>query len=286
MTQSNKSIIRGLFFGFVLHASADVEIRAETKDHPGPYREWSQEFLQFEPENLHGMTAEKLAKMSLDDPLLRYAYIQVFLQNAGGLANLEGEHLLILSDMRRRGDAITPLLLELARQNQETMFEDALLNSIAEVGNIDLEPYLEYARNVLQERTQTMNATLAEYASLLLANHGTKQDLAILELVIAERSYTARGVTQSLNVFKRRLERLERAKQATRPLLRGEPSTSEAATGNIAENATKESVANRDGHISTKSWMIWALFGMIIAAILIWRWKSQSTSLKPPSGPI
>ena len=103
---------------------------------------------------------------------------------------------------------------------------------------------------------------------------GAKQDLALLEQVIAERPYTARGVTKSLEVFKRRLERV---KQASRPILRGEPSASEAATGNVAENATKQSVANRDGHISTKSWMIWALFGMIIAAIPIWRWKSKST---------
>lgn len=32
-------------------------------------------------------------------------------------------------------------------------------------------------------------------------------------------------------------------------------------------------------------WLI-GIFGVITAAFLVWRWKSQSTSLKPPSGPI
>jgi hypothetical protein len=276
MCQSNKSIICGLFLGFVLHASADVEMKPETSStHPGPYREWSQDFLQFEPENLHGMNAEKLAKMSLDDPLLRYAYIQVFLQNLREPDTLEPEQVVVLEDMRRRSDSITSLLLELARQNQETGFEQSLLYRITEVGNIDVAPYLEYARNLLRERTQTMNANLAESASLLLANHGSKQDLALLEQVISERPYVARGVSEKLKILN---NRLERSKQATRPILRGESSPSEAATANVAEKATKQSVANRDGNISTKSWMIWAPFGMIIAAILIWRWKSKSAS--------
>lgn len=274
MFQCNKSIICSLMLSLSLLAGADVEMKPETNDHPGPYRPWSKEYLQFDRDDLRGITSEKLAKMPLEDPLLRHAYIHIFLQNVGGLTNLEGEHLLILSDMRRRGETATPLLLDLARQNQETIYEQSLLYRITEVGNIDVAPYLEYSRNLLRERTHTMNANLAESASLFLANHGSKQDLALLEQVIAERPYVARGVSEKLKILK---NRLERAKQATRPILRGESSASEAATGNVTEKATKHFVAKRDGNISMKSWMIWALFGMIIAAILIWRWKSKPT---------
>jgi uncharacterized membrane protein YukC len=39
---------------------------------------------------------------------------------------------------------------------------------------------------------------------------------------------------------------------------------------------TNQSVENQDANISKKSWMIWVLFGMIIAAVLVWRWKSKS----------
>jgi hypothetical protein len=264
-----KWILYSLIFGVALHAGADVEIKPEIKDHPKSYREWSQEFLQFEREHLHGMTAEKMAKMSLDDPLLRYAYIQVFLRNLREPDTLEPEQALILEDLRRRGNAITPLLLELARQNQETMFESALLDEIAEVGNIDLNLYLEYARSLLRERTQTMNASLARWASMLLANHGSKQDLVLLEQVISERSFTARGITESLEVLKQRLDRLERAKQATRPILRDKPSANIAAANSAAAEALKQPVANISGNALTSSWMIWVVAGIVISG-LVW----------------
>lgn len=207
MCQFIKLIICCLIFGVASHAGADVEIKPEDENLAGKNRPLSQEYHQFDRDDLRGMTAEKLANMSLDDPLLRYAYIHTFLLNYGGLANLEPADALILEDMRRRGESITPLLLELARQNQDSMFESRLLNRIAEVGNIDLEPYIEYARTLLQERTQTMNSSLAECASLFLANHGSEQDLALLKKVIEERSYTARGVTKSLKVFESRSHR-------------------------------------------------------------------------------
>jgi hypothetical protein len=283
MYRCNKSIICGLFLGLTLHASADVDIKPEDENQTGRNRPLSQEFRKFERDDLRGITAESLAKMSFEDPLLRHAYIDVFLRYMIDSNTPEREETVVLEDMRSRGNSITPLLLELARENQDSIFESALLDQIAQVGNIDLEPYLQYARTLLRERTQTMNFVLAQPASMLLANHGSKSDLVLLEQVIAERPFTARDVTESLEFFKRRLER---AKQATRPLLRGDPSAKEAATGNVAEKSTKQSVASRDGSVPTKSWMIWAPFGMIIAAILIWRWKSQSTSLKPPSGPI
>lgn len=274
MSRWNKTIICSLIISLTLLAKAEYQIPPETNDHPGPYGPRSKEMQEFNEDKMRGLTAEKLAKMSFDDPLLRYAYFNIFSRNIREPDTLASEEAVVLEDMRRRGDSITPLLLELARQNQDTIFESALLQHIAEVGNLDLEPYLKYARTFLQERTQTMNSDLAECASLLLANHGTKEDLVLLERVISERPYVARGVSEKLKIFK---ERLERAKQATRPILRGEAPASEAATGNVAEKATKQSVANRDGHISTKSWMIWASFGMIIAAILIWRWKSKPT---------
>jgi hypothetical protein len=272
MYQCSKSIICSLIFGIALHASADVEMRPETKNNSGPYRPWSQEYRQFEPEHLHGMTAEKLAKTSLDDPLLRYAYIQVFLQNVGGLDNLEPEQSVVLADMRRRGEAITPLLLELARQNQETIYEVALLDRIDQVGTINLDPYLEYARNLLRERTQTMNYSLAEWASGLLSRHGSQEDVKLLERVLEERPYVTLGVSESLKIFK---NRLNRPKQVTRPILSNGLSASEAATDSAAAEAKKQSASNRKGNISSRSWMIWVLFGIIISSILIWRWKSH-----------
>lgn len=270
MFQCNKLIICGLLIGLAIHASADVEMKPEDENQTGRNRPLSQAYQQFDRDDLRGMTAERLAKMSLDDPLLRHAYINIFLRNIREPDTLEPEEAAVLEDMRRRGDSITPLLLELARENQDSIFESALLDQISEVENIDLEPYLQYARTLLRERTQTINYTLAECASLFLANHGSKQDLALLEEVIAERSYTARGVAKSLEVFKRRLERLERMKQATRPKLREKPSASSVAgSERAAAGAEKQPVGNIRGIVSTRPWLIWVLVG-IIMSVLVW----------------
>jgi len=273
MFQSNKSVICGLFLGLVLHASSEVETRLLSKDQPGPYRPWSREYRQFDRDDLHGMTAEKLAKMSLDDPLLRHAYIYVFLQNVRELDTLEPEQAVALEDMRRRRDSITPLLLELARQNQETGFEGALLDGIAEVGNIDLDPYLEYARKLLRERTQTMNYSLAQCASMLLANHGSKQDLALLEQVVAERPYVSRGVSEELKVLQ---ARLNKTKPETRPVMRDKPPASGATTGGNMSVAST-SVANSRDKASTMSWILWVLCGIVLIGMF---WKLLKKGVK------
>lgn len=275
MFQPHKLIISVLFLGLAVHVNADVDMKPPDENLIGRHRPLSEEYRRFDSDDLRGMTAEKLGSMPLEDPLLRYAYMSIFFRNLREPDTLAPEEAVVLEDMRRRGDSIAPLLLELARQNQDSIFERALLGNIADVGNLDLDPYLEYARELLRDRTQTINYNLAMNASRLLENHGGKQDLALLEQVISERSYVARGVAESIKELKRRLERLERAKQATRPLLRGDPSASEAATGNVAEKVTKQSVASRDGSVPTQSWMIWVSVGIIIAAILFWYWKSK-----------
>jgi hypothetical protein len=221
---------------------------------------------EFNEDKMRGLSAEKLAKMSFDDPLLRYAYFNIFSRNIREPDTLDSEEAVVLEDMRRRGDSITPLLLELARQNQETIYEQSLLYYIFEIGNLNLDPYLEYARTLLRERTQSMNSNLAEAASLLLANHGTKEDLDILEHVIAERPYVVRGVSEKVKIFK---ERLGRATQATRPMLRDKPSASVVAADSAAARAEKQSVANTSGNASTGSLMIWVIAGIVISG-LVW----------------
>lgn len=228
MFQPLKLIISVLFLGLAVHANADVEMKPPDEKVIGRFRPLSEEYRRFDRDDLRGMTAEKLGSMPLEDPLLRHAYMSIFFRDLRKPETQAPEVAVILEDMRRRGDSITPLLLELARQNQDSIFESALLGYIADVGNLDIDPYLEYARELLRDRTQTINHDLAISASRLLENHGGKQDLAPLEQVITERSYVARSVSESVKELKRRLERAERAKQATRPILRGESSTSEA----------------------------------------------------------
>jgi hypothetical protein len=158
------------------------------------------------------------------------------------------------------------MLLKLAMENQETRYECALLYSIDEVGTINLDPYLEYSRNLLRERTQTMSASLAEWASRLLSRHGSKEDVELLARVIEERPFVARGVSQSLKELKRRLDS---PKQVSRPMLKDSPPTSEAATDYAADSARRPSTAKGVEETQSKPWIIWISF-IIVAGAMLW----------------
>jgi hypothetical protein len=179
-----------LLIGLASYASADVEIKPEDENQIGRNRPLSHEYQQFDRNDLRGVTSERLSEISFDDPLLRNAYINIFLRNIKERDNFEAEESVVFEDMCKRGDSITPLLLELAEENQDSIFESALLDGIAEVENIDLNPYLEYSRNLFRCRVQTMNCMLTQPAAMLLANHGSKSDLGLLEQVIKERSHS------------------------------------------------------------------------------------------------
>lgn len=266
MFRFNKIVICFWILWAVPYVGADVEIKPEGKDHPGSYRPWSPELKQVNPEHLYGITAEKLAKMSLDDPLLKYAYFDVLGNALQGLGTSEPEQALVLADMRRRGEAVTPMLLKLANENQETGIESAILDRIDQVGTVNLAPYLEYSRNLLRERTQTMNASLAGCASGLLSRHGSKEDIKLLERVLEERAYVATFVSDSLKALKRRLDS---PKPISRPMLKDSSPTSEAATDNAADSARRPSTAKRVEETPSKPWITWISF-IFVAGIMLW----------------
>ena len=72
--------------------------------------------------------------MTLDDPLLKWAYASVFLESMGPLEQLRPTLKLALADMRRRGEAVSPMLLRLISENQENRIEFSILGKIALLG--------------------------------------------------------------------------------------------------------------------------------------------------------
>ena len=263
MSHYRRLIACFLFCGVALLVFAEVEIK--TQNYPGPYRPWSLEFQKVNPEDLHHIDAEGLAKMSSDDPLLKYAYMDVFLRNVGGLDNLEPEQALVLADMRRRGEAVTLMLLKLAADNQETIYESALLSRIDQVKTVNLDPYLEYARNLLRERTQTMSASVAGCAASFLSRHGSKDDVELLRNVMEQRPYVADSVTRKLDGLVRRLEQPE---SQTRPTMKDRSRMSEVMT---TSNTTGKPLAASDtsnGKIPLKMWIAWILLAIVSIGIL------------------
>ena len=263
MSQSRNLIACSLFCGVTLHAFAEVE--SQTKNYPGPHRSWSLEFQKVNPEDLYHIDAEGLAKMSADDPLLKYAYMDVFLRNVGGLDNLEPEQALVLADMRRRGEAVTLMLLKLAADNQETIYESALLSRIDQVKTVNLDPYVAYARNLLRERTQTMSASLAGAAASFLSRHGSKDDVELLRNVMEQRPYVADSVTRKLDGLVRRLEQ---PLPQTRPTMKDRSRTSE---GTPTSTTIRKPLAASDtinGKLPSKMWIAWILLAIMSIGIL------------------
>ncbi len=141
----------------------------------GPRRPMSPEMqaVSRNPDLLDNLGAEDLAKMSLDDPLLKWAYASVFLRSWHLSEQLEPPLEVVLADMRRRGGAVSPMLLKLISENQENQIEFSILGQVGYLDTVRIEPFLEYARKLLRERTQTMTGGAAGVASSVLGKYGT-----------------------------------------------------------------------------------------------------------------
>ena len=241
---------------YLLNAATVLASVAGAVDHAGPYRPYSAEF-DGSDSVLHGLDEAAYGRMSLEDPVLKRAYRAVFGSSiGGGFYNLPPEVSAALADLRKRGDTVTPMLLQLMDKNKETGFESSVLASVAAVGSIQLDPYLDYARNLLRERTHSMSANLAGCASILLASHGTKEDAKLLKWVMETRPWLAASVKQQLDELNRRLNF---QKQETRPPLKDRPAANEPPKIDFRNVGQKTpTVIAEKGQESTR-WVAWFL---------------------------
>lgn len=215
-----------------------------------------------DPDLLDNLRAEDLAKMSLDEPLLKWAYACVFTRSMGPFEQLETPLELVLADMRRRGEDVSPMLLKLISENQENRIEFSILGKIEHLDTVRIEPFLEYSRKLLRERTQTMTAGAAGAACYTLSRHGTKEDEALLEWVIEERPYVASEFTGGLKILR---DRLNPPQSGSRPERRDIPSSNDGKGVGPAEGMEDHSQAENSATSQTKQWLIG---GMILVVLL------------------
>ena len=217
---------------------------------------------------LDNLGAEDLAKMSLDDPLLKWAYARVFLDSMGPFEQLEPPLELALADMRRRGEAVSPMLLKLISENQENRIEFSILGKIEALDTVRIEPFLEYARKLLRERTQTM--TDAEVASYILARHGTREDKALLEWVIKERPFFTYSITKDLKILR---ARLDPPPPGSRPERRDIPSSNAGKDAGPAEGIKDHP---QDGGSAISQTTPWIISGIILVVLVgVYRFLRQ-----------
>ena len=219
------------------------------------------------PDLVENLRAEDLAKMTLNDPLLKWAYAEVFLRSMGPFEQLAPPQKLALADIRRRGEAVSPMFLKLIEENRETRIESSVLGKIEHLGTVRLEPFLEYARKLLRERTRS---DVVAVASGLLARRGTKEDIELFEWVLTQRPFAVTDLNKELRNLRARLD----PPPGPRPERREIPSSDLRSEARSAKG-TEDHPQDRGSATSVaKPWLI----GGIIFVILLVAYRLQRRS--------
>jgi hypothetical protein len=247
---------------------ADMAARLREMDksgnRPDAHRRMSPEMdeVSNHPDLLNNLGAEDLAKMSLDDPLLKWAYANVFLRSIGPFKQLEPPLELVLADMRRRGEGVSPMLLKLIEENRETRIESSILGHIEHLDTVRIEPFLEYARKLLRERTRS---DVVGEASGLLAQRGTKEDVELFEWVLTQRPFAVTDLTNALKILR---ARLASPPVAPRPGRREIPSPNVGSVGSPAKDAGNHHHQDEGDTLSrTKPWLIGGLILVVLLGL-------------------
>jgi len=228
---------------------------------PDPHRPASPELNAVDSTVIENLKAEDLAKMSLDDSVLKSAYANVFQRSMGAFEQLAPPQELALADMRRRGEAVSPMLLKLIEENRETLIESSVLGDIENLGTVHLEPFLEYARKLLRER---LRSDVVAEASRLLARRGTKEDIELFEWVLTQRPFAVTDLTKSLKILR---DRLASPTAAPRPERREIPSPNVGSVGSPAKDTGNHHQDKGDSLSRTKPWLIGGLILVVLLGL-------------------
>jgi hypothetical protein len=211
---------------------------------------------------LYPLREDDFRKMSLNDPVLQSAYIRLFLQSKGYFheSDLSEHNKAAVADLKRRGNSVTPLLLDLMKTNPYSNFEASVVLLIGHVPGIDPQPYVAYAREAMTTRYQTMNSTLAGGIAILLSEKGTEADRALLREVAMKRPYL-KGVILSPDPVP--TKKASDGSGATTLV----PSDVKHRTDETRAAVPSQSQA--DVEPLTRRWFVWTL--VVVAAIgLLW----------------
>lgn len=243
-------------------------IRDESRNRADPHRPMSLEMQGVNPSDVEQLTAEELAAMTLDNPLLKMAYASVFMDSIHKLSHTDPARQLALADMRRRGESVSPVLLNLIKENKETRIESSILCFIPYLDTVNIEPFLNYARDLLRERT---NSDVAGVASLLLAERGAKEDVELLEWLLEQNPYAEYDISKNLKALRLRLETTNKSHQK----IDERPSVGKSSDNRSMEKG--KGLSEKSWYMDAPfSWKIWFLSGPVLIGILwlsIRKWR-------------
>lgn len=216
-----------------------------------------------------GLKEEDLRNMSIADPQLRLAYAFLVRAAMGGAKIVDArtpEMMAVLNDLKRRGNSVTPLLLDIMAKNHNTRYEHLIPHIISRVGTIEMAGYLDYLREMVRTRPDEISAAANEVTAELFLEHGTPEDAKMMQDLAKKRPFLAPSLERAFNL--QRYKNPDRSKPAQttpelKPLQFFQPTPKTKAP-----EAKPTSTPNQEPTSSTP-WSI--VFVLIVAAIgLLW----------------
>jgi hypothetical protein len=172
----------------------------------GNYRSLEESLM--DAEATRSITADQLQSLPLNAPLLRLAYSEVFLgaiNDQFDAKDMLPQCIVALTDMRRRGETVVPLLLDMLEKNQDTPLEGGLVQFAPGIKTFDIAPFMEYARVAIRSRALTLNSSNGGSMAALLASHGTEPDLSLLKWFAETRPYLTATLSPEISHLEQRL---------------------------------------------------------------------------------
>ena len=145
------------------------------------------------------LQAQELSELGLEDERLHRQYLDLF--GVYRAVDIKYEQLPqsivpVVRDIHRRGEAVGPVLLKLMEESENTLFEAGVLSSVDVFTEIDLDPFVLYARKALDERLDDLRVEVGECIAFLLVKHGDATDLVRLTDAVSKRpdlAYVVQG---------------------------------------------------------------------------------------------
>ena len=223
------------------------------------------------------ITENQLGDMSLSDPKLRIAYY--WLIKAGVYDLMDNRYppvTEVLKDVKRRGDSATPLWLDIMASNQDSALEYRIPLIIGEVGSINMAPYVDYLRKMIQTRWETISGGACRVALDTLFQYGNMEDVHLALDLAKKRPFLADYVQYAFDTEERRKAGLRTkpssSKTSPAPAQTGDPRAPELApaTNHAASSHPEEP-------ISTTLWLVTAAGLIFVALGVFWFLRKGQT---------
>lgn len=218
-----------------------------------------------------GLKENDLEHLPIDDPKLRQAYgFLAMSANSGGPVTDERnpEMVVVLNDVKRRGDSTTPVWLDLMAKNPNSFLECYIPGIIARIGNIEMEPYVEYLRKMLTSRPDEINGAATKQALAIFFQFGTGEDVKMVQEVAKKRPFLAWYVEDA---FAFEALRNPAGSKPSRPAKARTPgNTADPEFPEKASTAKPARVTLGGESVSSVLWSAMAVLVVTTAAGLLW----------------